>query len=255
MIQRILHFLHRESGNGVIMRNNLTMKELPDTERPYEKCMEKGPQALSDAELISVIIRTGSGGESALVLAQRILKLGDDGILNLAGLSVNDLLKIPGIGPVKAIQLKCVVELSKRISMARRGEQMILSDASSIAEYYMEQMRHETREILIAAMFNIRNAFLGDVMISVGTAHASLISPAEIFRRALIRGAASIVLLHNHPSGVPAPSQEDMEVTKRVAECGELLGVPLMDHIIIGDNRYYSFSEMDHIRTIDESYM
>ena len=230
------------------------MKELPDSERPYEKCMEKGPQALSDAELISVIIRTGSGGESALVLAQRILKLDNNGILNLAGLSVNDLLKIPGIGPVKAIQLKCVVELSKRISMARRIEQMILSDAWTRTILPVLAAILLAREILIAAMFNIRNAFLGDVMISVGTAHASLISPAEIFRRALIRGAASIVLLHNHPSGVPTPSQEDMEVTKRVAACGEMLGIPLMDHIIIGDNRYYSFSEMDHIRTIDESY-
>lgn len=234
------------------MRNNLTMKELPDSERPYEKCMEKGPQALSDAELISVIIRTGSGGESAISLAQRILKNGDDGILNLVGLSAGDLMEIPGIGPVKAVQLKCIVELAKRISMASRAEQMILTDASSIAEYYMEQMRHESREILIAAMFNIRNAFLGDVVISVGTAHASLISPAEIFRRALIRGAASVVLLHNHPSGVPMPSQEDLEVTRKVASCGEMLGIPLMDHIIIGDNRYYSFSEMDHIETINE---
>lgn len=228
------------------------MKELPDSERPYEKCMEKGPQALSDAELISVIIRTGSGGESAISLAQRILKNGDDGILNLVGLSAGDLMEIPGIGPVKAVQLKCIVELAKRISMASRAEQMILTDASSIAEYYMEQMRHENREILIAAMFNIRNAFLGDVVISVGTAHASLISPAEIFRRALIRGAASVVLLHNHPSGVPMPSQEDLEVTRKVASCGEMLGIPLMDHIIIGDNRYYSFSEMDHIETINE---
>ncbi len=228
------------------------MKELPDSERPYEKCMEKGPQALSDAELISVIIRTGSGGESAISLAHRILKLGDDGILNLVGLAVSDLLKIPGIGPVKAVQLKCIVELAKRISMASRAEQMILSDASSIAEYYMEQMRHENREILIAAMFNVRNAFLGDVVISVGTAHASLISPAEIFRRALLRGASSVVLLHNHPSGVPMPSQDDLDVTRRVASCGEMLGIPLMDHIIIGDNRYYSFSEMDHIETINE---
>ena len=234
------------------MRNNLTMKELPDSERPYEKCMEKGPQALSDAELISVIIRTGSGGGSAISLAQKILKLGDDGILNLAGLTVGDLMEIPGIGPVKAVQLKCIVELAKRISMASRAEQMILSNASSIAEYYMEQLRHENREILIAAMFNIRNAFLGDVVISVGTAHASLISPAEIFRRALLRGAASVVLLHNHPSGVPMPSQEDLDVTRRVASCGEMLGIPLMDHIIIGDNRYYSFSEMDHIETINE---
>ena len=228
------------------------MKELPDSERPYEKCMEKGPQALSDAELISVIIRTGSGGGSAISLAQKILKLGDDGILNLAGLTVGDLMEIPGIGPVKAVQLKCIVELAKRISMASRAEQMILSNASSIAEYYMEQLRHENREILIAAMFNIRNAFLGDVVISVGTAHASLISPAEIFRRALLRGAASVVLLHNHPSGVPMPSQEDLDVTRKVASCGEMLGIPLMDHIIIGDNRYYSFSEMDHIETINE---
>lgn len=229
------------------MQKNITMKDLPDSERPYEKCMEKGAQALSDAELISVIIRTGSGSESALLLAQRILSSGRDGLLNLVSLTVNELMQISGIGPVKAIQLKCVVELSRRITKASRAERMIFSNPESIAEYYMEQLRHETREVLIAAMFNIRNAFLGDAILSVGTAHASLISPAEIFKKALAYGASSIVLLHNHPSGVPAPSQDDMDVTNRLASCGELLGITLQDHIIIGDNRYYSFLEMNHI--------
>lgn len=232
------------------MQKNLTMKELPDTERPYEKCLRGGPQALSDAELIAVIIRTGTGGETALMLAQHILNSGDDGILNLTRMSVKDLTKIHGIGQVKAIQLLCVAELSKRISMTGRANRIILSDPSGIAEYFMERLRHEQQEILIAAMFDIRNAFLGDVLLTIGTAHASLISPAEIFRKALQFGAASVVLLHNHPSGSPLPSREDYDVTNRVSECGEMLGIPLADHIIIGDKRYYSFLEMNLIRPV-----
>lgn len=245
-----LIFLHGESGKGEKMPNRLTMKELPDSERPYEKCLEHGTQMLSDAELIAVIIRSGSGQDTALSLAHRILNLGNDGILNLVYLSMDALMKMPGIGPVKAIQLKCAAELAKRIAMTSRAERMILSDPASIAEYYMERLRHEQREVLIAAMFDIRNAFLEDAVLSVGTAHSSLISPAEIYRRALLCQAAHIVLLHNHPSGIPEPSREDVEVTKRVASCGEILGIPLTDHIIIGDNRYYSFSEVHHMDAV-----
>lgn len=227
------------------MQKHMTIKELPDYERPYEKCLAKGAAALSDAELISVIIRSGSPGEKSIDLANRILNAGPDGLLNLFYLEIQELTKLKGIGPVKAVQLKCTAELAKRLSMASRHEKVLLDRPSTIAAYYMERMRHEPKEILLLTMYNARNMLLADEVISVGTSNASLISPGEVFKMALQYHAEYIVLLHNHPSGNPEPSSEDILVTTRIKECGKLLGVLLMDHIIIGDNRYFSFREQD----------
>ncbi len=225
------------------MEKVLTMKELPDPEKPYEKCMHQGPAALSDAELISVIIRTGSRGEKSTDLAARILSAGPDGLLNLIYMNTEDFMRIHGIGRVKAIQLKCVGELSRRIASAARHREPVFSGPDEIASFYMERMRHERKEILMLSMFDRKNMLLGDDIVSVGTSSASLISPGEIFKTALQKRAEFIILLHNHPSGNPEPSREDISVTSRIYKCGELLEIPLMDHIIIGDNCYYSFRE------------
>lgn len=225
------------------MNNNLTMKELPDYERPYEKCIRNGPGALSDSELISVIIRTGSTGEKSTDLAGRVLSAGPDGLLNLIHMNIEDLMKIRGIGSVKAVQLKCAGELAKRIASCTRSADFIFDCPEDIAMHYMERMRHEAKEMLILAMFDRKNMLLGDEVISIGTSNASLITPQEVFKTALHKKAEYIILLHNHPSGVPEPSTEDVRVTMRIRDCGELLGIPLMDHIIIGDNCYFSFRE------------
>lgn len=227
------------------MQKNLTMKDLPDLERPYEKCMKKGPSALSDAELISVIIRTGATGERSTDLADRVLNAGPDGLLNLVYMDMESLKQIRGIGPVKAVQLKCAGELSRRIASCSRHISPILSCAREIASYYMEHMRHEPKEIVLLVMLDRKNMLLGDEVISVGTSNTSLISPGEIFKTALLKRAEYIVLVHNHPSGDPEPSNGDIRVTFQIKECGKLLGVPLMDHVIIGDNRYFSFREQD----------
>ncbi len=224
------------------MKNTLTMKELPDRERPYEKCLEFGPAALSDAELISVMLRTGSSGEKSTDLAVRVLNAGPDGLLNIIRLSPEELMQIRGIGSVKAVQLKCAGELSRRIAACARHIGPVFNGPDDIAAFYMERLRHETREILMLVLFDRKNMVIADEVISVGTSNASLVSPAEVFRSALHKKAEFIVLLHNHPSGDPRPSREDIRVTHRIRECGELLEIPLMDHIIIGDNRYYSFS-------------
>ena len=221
------------------------MKELPDLERPYEKCLKLGPSALSDAELIGVVIRTGARGEKSTDLAARVLNAAPDGILNLIRMETEELMRIRGIGQVKAIQLKCVGELAKRIASATRHQALVGSDPSTIASYYMEQMRHEPKEILMLAMFDRKSMLLDDALLSVGTSNASVISPGEIFRTALAKHAEFIILLHNHPSGSPEPSKEDIRVTFRIRDCGELLGIPLMDHIIIGDNCFFSFREQD----------
>lgn len=227
------------------MQKNLTMKELPDLERPYEKCLKKGPSALSDAELIGVVIRTGSRGEKSTDLAARVINAGPDGLLNLIRMDIEELMQIRGIGQVKAIQLKCAGELARRISTATRYRALVCSEPETIASYYMERMRHEPKEILILAMFDRKNMLLDDALLSVGTSNASMISPGEVFRTALQKHAEFIILLHNHPSDNPEPSKEDINVTFRIRDCGELLGIPLMDHIIIGDNCFFSFREQD----------
>lgn len=227
------------------MQKNMTVKELPDTERPYEKCLMYGAEALTDSELISVIIRTGSRGERCVDLAHRILNAGPDGLLNLLQLDVKQLTKIHGIGNVKAVQLKCVGELAKRIASTRRRQQVVLESPESIAYYYMERMRHETQEILMLAMFDSKSMLIGEKVISVGTCNAALISAREIYRTALQEQAVYIVILHNHPSGNPEPSREDIQVTRKIKQSGEILDILLMDHIIIGDNRYFSFREQD----------
>ena len=226
------------------MQKNMTVKELPDTERPYEKCLMYGADALTDAELISVIIRTGSRGERCVDLAHRILNAGPDGLLNLIQLDVKQLTGIRGIGNVKAIQLKCVGELARRIASTRRRQQVVLQSPESIASYYMERMRHETQEKLMLAMFDSKSMLLSEKVISVGTCNAALISARDIYRTALQEQAIYIVILHNHPSGNPEPSREDIQVTRKIKQSGEILDILLMDHIIIGDHTYTSLREI-----------
>ncbi len=227
------------------MQKNMTVKELPDTERPYEKCLMYGADALTDAELISVIIRTGSRGERCVDLAHRILNAGPNGLLNLLQLDIKQLIAIRGIGNVKAVQLKCIGELAKRIAGTERRQQVVLQSPESIASYYMERMRHETKEILMLAMFDSKSMLIGEKVITVGTSNAALISARDIYRTALQEQAVYIVILHNHPSGNPEPSREDIQVTRKIQKSGELLDILLMDHIIIGDHRYFSFREQD----------
>lgn len=227
------------------MQKNMTVKELPDTERPYEKCLMYGADALTDAELISVIIRTGSRGERCVDLAHRILNAGPNGLLNLLQLDIKQLTAIRGIGNVKAVQLKCIGELAKRIAGTERRQQVVLQSPESIASYYMERMRHETKEILMLAMFDSKSMLIGEKVITVGTSNAALISARDIYRTALQEQAVYIVILHNHPSGNPEPSREDIQVTRKIQKSGELLDILLMDHIIIGDHRYFSFREQD----------
>ncbi len=225
------------------MNHHLTVKELPESEKPYEKCLHYGAEYLSDAELLAVIIRTGTTGRKSIDVAQEILNCNEKSLLNLYHMSFKELMAIPGIGTVKAVQLKCLAEITKRMTKAVRIREVTLNSASSVAAYYMEELRHEDRENLMLCMFDSQCVLLGDEVISIGTVNASLVSPREIFIRALAHQAVYIILLHNHPSGVPLPSTQDRLVTKKVQECGELMGIYLSDHIIIGDNQYFSFKE------------
>ena len=225
--------------------HSVTMKELPPEERPYEKCLRNGPESLSDPELLAVIIRTGSRQESSLSLSKRVLEMdGGDGLLGLLHRSLPELMEIPGIGPVKAVQLLCIGELSRRIwRQAASGEELSFHSPQAIANYYMEEMRHREQEELRAMFFNTKQGGIKELLISSGTVNASLATPREIFIEALRYRAVSLILVHNHPSGDPSPSREDVAFTKRVRLAGEMVGIALLDHIIIGDNAFLSLKE------------
>lgn len=225
------------------MQKHLTVKELPDSEKPYEKCLQYGPEYLSDAELLAAVFRTGTRGQTSIELAQQVLAGGSRNLLNLYDYDCRHLTQIPGIGRAKAVQLKCIAEISRRIARTDRGRGIALNSPSSVAGYYMESLRHEKKERFIVCMFDSKCRFLGDRVLSVGSVNASIVSPREVFIQALQAQAVSIILVHNHPSGQPQPSREDEHVTGRIAECGRLLQLDLADHIIIGDNNYYSFRE------------
>ncbi len=233
------------SANQLKKINSYTMKSIPKEERPYEKCLEKGAEFLSDAELLAVILRTGSKGESALELSRKILASGCEGkgLLGIYHMSISDLTRIRGLGKVKAVQLKCLAELSKRIAKAQFSDGISFRDPVTVAEYYMEELRHQEQEILLLAMLNSKGRLIHDQVISKGTVRSSLISPREIFIEAMRHQAVSILMLHNHPSGVPEPSPEDIALTQRVRAAGAVLGIDLLDHIIIGDRQALSMRE------------
>ncbi|MBO4872383.1 MAG: DNA repair protein RadC [Lachnospiraceae bacterium] len=221
------------------------MKSLPPSERPYEKCQKSGPAVLSDAELLAVILRTGTREKTSVGVAASLLEAYGSraGLSCVMTLSRRELEKIPGIGPVKAVELLAVAELCRRITRSRNRPGVSLRDPSSIAAYFMEDMCYLPQEEMRVAMFDTRNRLLHEKTLSMGTVNASLASPRELFLEALRYGAVYLVLLHNHPSGDPTPSEADIRMTDRMAQAGDLLHIPLMDHIIIGDHSYTSMRE------------
>lgn len=228
----------------------IRMKDLPNEDRPYEKCLRQGPEALEDAELLAVIIRTGSREESSLELAGRILALGSpgEGLLGLLHHSLADFSAIKGVGTVKGAQLLCIGELSRRIWKRKARENALTFEGpEEIAAYYMEDMRHLEQEEIRVMFLNTKQALIRELTLSKGTVNASVITPREILIEALRCLAVGMVLVHNHPSGDPAPSQADKLLTQRIREAGELVGISLLDHIIIGDKEYLSFREQNII--------
>lgn len=220
----------------------LKVKDLPETERPYEKCIRYGAELLTDSELIAVIIRSGSRNERSTELAYRILKLQDgrQGLAVLNHVSYNQLLSVKGIGKVKAVQLLCVAELSKRIARTASRENICFDNPDSVASYFMESMRHLEREQVRVVYLDIRLRMIAEKVISEGTVGMAPMEAREILREGLKYDAVYFILLHNHPSGDPEPSSTDVASTERIREGGHLIGLRLHDHIIIGDNRFVS---------------
>ncbi len=227
-------------------RADSPMMRIPEEERPYEKCLAFGERALTDAELLSVMLRSGTSGESALDLSRRVLRqFGEDALTGLCHQSIPEMMTIRGVGKVKAVQLKCIAELSRRIARSEYSRSVCFRDPESVAAYYMEDYRHEEQEKVLVVMLDGAGALIGEEVLFQGTADMALISPREIFLCALRRRSASILLLHNHPSGDPTPSEQDLAMTVRVRKAGELIGIPLLDHIILGDRKAVSLRQED----------
>ncbi|MCM1568308.1 MAG: DNA repair protein RadC [Roseburia sp.] len=220
---------------------------------PYEKFLRFGAESLTESELLAIIIRTGTKDLSAQELAAEVLSLGKyprEGLLGLYDVSLEELTSIKGIGMVKAVKLKCLTELSLRMSRANAKQGLVFQDAGSVARYYMEKLRHRETECVYLVCLDAKGQLIREQKLSDGSVKMSLISPREIFLAALQYKAVSIILLHNHPSGDSTPSKADRDMTLIVKEMGEKLGIPLLDHIIIGDNRYTSFREMERSQYI-----
>jgi len=219
-------------------------------EFPYERFETYGPHALTDTELIAIILRTGTVGEDALALAHKVLSLTSgtkQGILALNSIPLEELMQIKGIGKVKAIRLKCVAEICARMQMRYYEEAVSFSNPSSVAAYYMERLRHLETEHIYLILTDTKNRFIKEILLSKGSVNMSILPVREIFIEALRYQAVHILLLHNHPSGDPAPSRQDIEVTGQIVEASRLLNIPLLDHIIIGDNRYTSLKEKGYL--------
>ena len=211
--------------------------------------LSKGAQALSNAEILAVLLRTGTASETAVQLGQRLLLYGiergdanSNGLRFLATSSVSDLLAIKGLGPAKVAQLKAAIELGRRIS-AVCASRAVVGCPADVGALMMEEMRFLDQEQFRVVFLNTKNHVLGVTTVSVGGLNSSPAHPREIFKEAIRRSAAAIVLVHNHPSGDPTPSRDDIEVTRRLVSSGKLLGIEVLDHLIIGEGRYVSFRE------------
>lgn len=216
-------------------------------EQPYERFLELGPQALTERELLAIILRTGTREKSALELAGEVLALARyprEGLLGLYDITLDELLHIKGIGMVKAVKLKCLTELTMRISRSNAKQGLVFNSPDLVAQYFMEALRHMNTECVILVCLDTKGHMIREKKISDGSVRMSLISPREIFIEALNAKAVNIILVHNHPSGDPTPGECDRELTRNVSRLGVMMNILLLDHIIIGDNQYASFKEM-----------
>ncbi len=229
------------------------VKDLPLDDRPYEKCFKHGPETLTDRELLAVILKCGSLGDSSLDLSEKVLAMPDGSlsILALKHKSIASLMKIKGIGKVKAVTLKCIAEISNRLSRASFVKGIDFKKPSEIANYYAETMRHLDHEETRLLCLNGSNRLVGEVVLSTGLVNEALLSTRDIFIKALEFSAVYIVLLHNHPGGNPSPSRNDLDVTRKIEEAGVLMDIKLIDHIIISDASYVSMRESGYLKERD----
>lgn len=220
----------------------IKIKDMLDEEKPREKMINKGVKYLSNAELLAILIRTGNKEKDAVALSSDVIKKSVDGIRGLEKLNIDELCMLEGIGPSKATVIKAALELGNRIDKYI-PEKYKIKNPWDVYIYYMGDMRYLQKEIFKVILLNTKNEIICDVDVSIGSLNTSIVHPREVFIEAIKKSANSIILMHNHPSGNPTPSDEDKKITKRLIYSGEIIGIEILDHIIIGDGVYYSLKE------------
>ncbi|UXS58906.1 RadC family protein [Staphylococcus ureilyticus] len=220
----------------------MKINELADHQKPRERMLSQGARYLSHAELLAILINTGRKGSSSLDIANELLKSVDN-LKELKALSINDLNKIKGVGLYKALILKAAFELGERIHSGSVDDKIQITSPKDVADFMMGQMEHLKQEKFIVLFLNSKNIVIKKKTIFIGTLNASIVHPREIFSEAIKYASNAIIVLHNHPSGDTTPSNEDIKTTERLRECGQLLGIDLLDHVIIGDHEYLSMVE------------
>ncbi|MEH7112088.1 DNA repair protein RadC [Neobacillus niacini] len=226
--------------------NSLMIRDFPQDERPRERFIQNGPESLSNHELIAILLRTGTKDESVLQLSNRLLT-NFEGLRFLKSATLQEMTEIKGIGQAKAIQILAAVEIGRRIANLNYTDRYVIRSPEDGANYVMNDMRFLSQEHFVCLYLNTKNQVLHKQTIFIGSLNASIVHPREVFREALKRSAASIICLHNHPSGDPAPSREDIDVTKRLVECGKMIGIDVLDHLIIGENKFVSLKEKGYL--------
>jgi DNA repair protein RadC len=224
------------------MSKAMMIRDVPKSERPRERLLRGGASVLSNQELIALMLGSGTKSESVLELSGRVIRH-FDGLRLLKEATAVELMEIRGIGEAKAVQLCAALEIGRRIKQFPVEETHIVRSPQDVADYMMEEMRHLKQEHFIALYLNTKNAVLHKKTLFIGSLNASIVHPRELYKEALRYSAASFICLHNHPSGNPEPSQEDIDVTKRLTETGKMLGIEMLDHVIIGDRRFCSMKE------------
>jgi DNA repair protein RadC len=221
-----------------------TIKDWPEDDRPREKLLRKGPQALTDTELLAIILRNGhaSTGESAIDQARLLLSRFDD-FRGIDEAAFSELKRVKGIGPAKIAQIKASLEMARRLGSHKWESGQPLRSSEDVFHHFRHGLGKEKKELFYVILLNNKNKKLREVKISEGSLTASLVHPREVYNPVIRESAAAVIFVHNHPSGDPAPSQEDIEITRRLKEVGEVMGVRVLDHVVIGHDRYFSFSD------------
>lgn len=226
------------------MASYQTIKQWPEADRPREKLLDKGAQALSETELLAIILRNGnaSTGENAIDHARLLLnRFG--GLKGIDDAAVGELTRVKGIGPAKIAQLKAALEIARRLGNHKWQSGQPLRSSEDVFRHFRDGFAKQKRELFYVVLLDNKNKKLREVKISEGSLTASLVHPREVYNPVIRESAAAVIFVHNHPSGDPAPSPEDIEITRRLKEVGEVMGVRVLDHVVIGHDRYFSFSD------------
>lgn len=218
----------------------IKIKELPPTERPYEKLELYGEKMLSNAELLAIIIKSGTKEHTAIDISNFVLKKINNNLKELQDISLEELRNIKGIGKVKAIQFRAICELTRRMSRPINDSKIKIKNTKDIVNLFMDELRHEKREIVKLALLNTKNEIIKLVEVSYGSTSFATVEPKDILYEAIKIGAPKIIVIHNHPSGDSNPSLADFEITDRIEKASKIVGIELLDHIVIGDGNYVS---------------